>query len=77
MNNFGPPDLASAGQALYGDRWQTDVAKALGVDARRVRQWMTGDRPIPPGIWSDLSDLLRERGKVALELADHFAAIEA
>ena len=53
--------LARAGQLLYGSRWQSDLARALGVNDRRVRQWMAGERPIPPGIWADIARLLRER----------------
>ncbi len=59
---YGPSDLAGAGQALYGDRWQTDLARDLGFsDGRRIRQWLSGDRPIPVGIWADLAGLLRHR----------------
>nr|NJM01845.1 hypothetical protein [Desulfobacula sp.] len=54
--------LKIAGLALYGPRWQTDLSRALNLsDARRIRQWMSGDRPIPPGIWPDLVDLLKIR----------------
>lgn len=54
--------LEAAGKALYGDRWQTDLSRDLGLsDARRIRQWLAGDRPIPNGIWADLLELLRQR----------------
>lgn len=54
--------LISAGQAMYGDRWQTDLARDLGLsDARRIRQWVTGDRPIPDGVMVDIKNLLKER----------------
>jgi hypothetical protein len=66
----GPDELAEAGQALYGERWQTDLARDLGIaDARRVRQWMTGDRPIPAGVWADIARLLRQRGLNAISLS--------
>lgn len=59
---YGADELTIIGQNLYGDRWQTDLAKALGLsDARRIRQWLTGDRPIPPGVWADLAAMLRQR----------------
>lgn len=68
---LGLSDLEKAGKALYGERWQTDLAHALGLkDARRIRQWMAEDRPIPPGVWNDIADLLRSRGKAAVVLAD-------
>lgn len=67
---FGPAELAEAGEALYGERWQTDLARDLGLsDARRVRQWMAEDRPIPVGVWADITRLLRERGLKALAIA--------
>lgn len=54
--------LIKAGKALYGDRWQTDLARDLGLsDGRRIRQWLSGDRPIPSGLWDDIAKLLNER----------------
>lgn len=68
--DYGPQTLAKAGEALYGERWQTDLARDLGLtDARRVRQWMSGDRPIPAGVWADITRLLRHRGLNALSLS--------
>lgn len=59
---FGTNELTLAGQALFGDRWQTDLSRALGLsDARRIRQWLTGDRPIPTGVWNDIAELLKKR----------------
>lgn len=59
---FGPNELTVAGQALYGDRWQTDLARDLGLsDGRRIRQWLSGDRPIPIGVWDDVARFLRDR----------------
>jgi hypothetical protein len=67
---YGPAELSEAGQALYGERWQTGLARDLGIaDARRVRQWMTGDRPIPAGVWADIARLLRQRGLNAISLS--------
>ena len=42
-----PAELKKAGEALYGPRWQTALARALGVNARTVRRWAYGDRRIP------------------------------
>jgi len=54
--------LALVGNALYGERWQTDLARDLGLsDARRIRQWLSLDRTIPEGVWDDLAKLLAER----------------
>ena len=59
--HYGPDDMERAGQALFGGRWQSDLARAIGVDSRRVRQWMADERPIPPGVWADIAGLLRQR----------------
>lgn len=42
-----PDDLAAAGRALYGERWQTALAHDLHVSDRTVRRWATGGSPIP------------------------------
>ncbi|MEQ1696983.1 MAG: hypothetical protein ABL901_14195 [Hyphomicrobiaceae bacterium] len=62
--------LTSIGEALYGRTWQAQIASLLDVDPRRVRQWLSGDRPIPVGAWPELRAELRLRGKSALALAD-------
>ncbi|MFZ2524449.1 MAG: hypothetical protein WAW87_03950 [Candidatus Ferrigenium altingense] len=54
--------LRKCGEVLFGDRWQTDLADSLALsDARRIRQWLSGDRPIPPTVWADIAGLLRQR----------------
>lgn len=54
--------LCKAGSALYGERWQTDLARDLDLsDGRRVRQWLTGDRPLPRDIAIRLANLLHNR----------------
>lgn len=60
--------LHRCGAALYGDRWQSDLARALNVGDRRVREWIAGDRKIPPGIWADIAGLLRQRSNEGLAL---------
>jgi DNA-binding transcriptional regulator LsrR (DeoR family) len=37
--------LERIGKALYGDRWQTQLAKALGMSDRTVRRWFLPGRP--------------------------------
>ena len=53
--------LRAAGQALYGPRWQSQLADDLGVVYRTVRRWMAGDQSIPAGVWAELDRLLRDR----------------
>jgi hypothetical protein len=38
--------LEQVGPALYGPRWQVELARALGVSDRTVRRWaVSGDLP--------------------------------
>jgi hypothetical protein len=32
----------------YGPRWQTKLARALPVNPRTVRRWLSGERKIRP-----------------------------
>lgn len=56
-----PDLLAAAGAALYGPRWQSEIARDLDVSDRTVRRWVAGDQPVPPGVAVDLLRLLTER----------------
>jgi hypothetical protein len=54
--------IKSAGELLFGARWQTDLSVELGLsDARRMRQWVSGERNIPPGVVNDVNELLTVR----------------
>jgi len=66
--------LARCGIALYGERWQSDLARALDVGARRVRAWVAGEEPVPAGVWADIVELLRDRADGARELIDEITA---
>lgn len=62
QRKYGVAELRKVGEALFGNQWQTDLARALGLSSpRRVRQWLAGDRSIPVGIWDDLCTLLQQR----------------
>lgn len=61
--------LAQAGQALYGERWQTDLANALDIDNRRVRQWLSDERPIPDWLTGELIILLEKNSQQTAMLA--------
>lgn len=53
--------LREAGEALYGPRWQTEIARALNVNDRTVRRWIAGDDEVPSGVAFDLWRLCEER----------------
>ena len=56
-----PDELATAGRALYGERWQTSLANDLHVSDRTMRRWLTGEFPIPAGVVTELRSVLVER----------------
>ncbi len=53
--------LAECGEALYGRRWQTELARALDVSDRTMRRWAAGTHDVPPGLYIDLLRLTQER----------------
>ena len=58
---MSPDQLASLGRALFGERWQTSLAKNLRVTDRTMRRWLVGDSPIPDGLESELRLLATKR----------------
>lgn len=57
-----PPDLLrTIGEALFGPRWQTDMAQALNVSDRTVRHWLSERQHPREGVWHDLDQLLEAR----------------
>lgn len=52
--------LRDTGTALYGPRWQSDLARDLGVSDRTVRYWLAGN-DIPAGVYSDLQRIAQAR----------------
>lgn len=49
------------GKALYGPRFQRELAEALGVNERTMRRWVAGDTSPPESVLDDLRALVRER----------------
>lgn len=57
-----PADLAEASLFLFGDTWEAQLSTALGLtDPQQVRQWLSGTRAIPVGVWEDLAGLLQQQ----------------
>lgn len=54
-----PTDLDHRATALYGERWQSALARRVRVDARSMRRWKAGERTIPD--WLDAFLDLLER----------------
>ena len=61
--------LAECGEALYGSRWQTDLARDLNVSDRTVRRWAAGTQEMPQGAYTDLLRLTQERAALLDSLA--------
>lgn len=59
--------LRVIGEALYGDRWQTDLAAAIGVNVRTIRRWAAGE-PIPESRSAELRSLVQGRRAALDEL---------
>ena len=53
--------LVAVGEAMYGPRWQTDLARDLGVADRTMRRWDSGHTPIPGTLWADIAVAARRR----------------
>lgn len=61
--------LVECGEALYGQQWQSALARDLGVADRTVRRWVAGTSEVPAGLYLDLLRLTQERAAVLDELA--------
>lgn len=56
-----PNLITQYGRALYGARWQSLMAEALGVNERTVRRWGKGEFEPPDGVYEDLRKLVRAK----------------
>lgn len=61
--------LASAGRALYGEAWQSDMARLLGVSLRRVQYYAANERQPPPSMLDEVAGHLRSRATECHDLA--------
>ena len=66
--------LAEAGEALYGQQWQSALARDLGVSGRTMRRWVAGTSDPPAGLYVDLLRLTQERAAALDALADRLQA---
>lgn len=57
------PLIVAVGEALFGSRWQSELARALDVSDRTVRRWAAGDETPRAGVYRDLLVLLRARAQ--------------
>jgi hypothetical protein len=55
-----PAELRRIGERLFGERWQTKLARALPVTPRSVRYWLSGKHPIRPVIAARIRSLAKQ-----------------
>jgi hypothetical protein len=51
-------ELIAAGELLFGSRWRTPLAKALGLSDRAIRYYQSGERRIAPRISARVRSLV-------------------
>ena len=57
--------LTTIGEALYGPRWQTQLAIDVGVSDRTVRRWVSGQDVPRLGVLLNLRDIMtRKRARL-------------
>ena len=52
-----PQDLKSSGKLLFGERWQTALAKVINVNDLPGRHWLSGQRNVPNGVEIEIIEL--------------------
>lgn len=60
--------LVECGEALFGPRWQSELARELQVSDRTVRRWVAGTSEVPAGLYVDLLRLTQERAQALDDL---------
>lgn len=66
--------LVETGEALYGPRWQTELARALNVSDRTMRRWVADAGELPPGVIIDLLRICMERAAAINAVIDRLQA---
>lgn len=59
---MNPEELRNAGEALFGPKWQTALARALPVNPRTVRAWLSGKRKMRPVIAERIKAMNNQQG---------------
>lgn len=68
--------MVNIGQALYGERWQTDLGRDLGhKDGRQIRQWIAGDRSAPESLLDSLKKIMETRHRKIMDAANKLSEL--
>lgn len=71
--------LQECGQCLFGGSWKKELSNHLKnrdgnpLDPRRITHWLDGTRPIPAGLWQEISSLLKKRAALQIDMAERIA----
>lgn len=58
---MSPAVFAQIGEALYGDRWKSELGRDLGVTYRTIQNWCLGASPLPADLVGRLRPVVRSR----------------
>ena len=61
-----PADLRALGDALYGSRWKSELARALGIHLSTLRDWTSGYQRIPAARVREIRALAERRVAAAI-----------
>ena len=57
-----PSELCEIGEKLFGPKWQSKLARAMPVNPRTVRRWLSGERGIHPAMAERVMSLSESKG---------------
>lgn len=53
---FTPDELQRLGRVVWGNQWQTPLARELGISDRTVRRWRAGTRTPSEADWLKIQE---------------------
>ncbi len=65
--------LCEAGRLLFGEQWQSDLARLLGISLRRVQYYAADDRQPPDGMLAELASHLEQRSTACKAMSKRLA----
>ena len=72
-----PNQLAHFGESIYGDGWQSALARDLDIADRTVRRWIAGEFKVPDEIENWLIQIIDMRIDQQLRRVDALRKLKA